>query len=46
LVEFKNLMLLQIADAKAHIQLPPVERRFLLCRRLLRELNLLGEKGV
>lgn len=46
LVELKNLILLQIADAGSHIQLPAVKRRLLLCRRLLGELELLGEKGV
>jgi tRNA nucleotidyltransferase (CCA-adding enzyme) len=33
--ELRNLVLLQIADAEAHIQLPAVERRILLCREFL-----------
>lgn len=37
--ELRNLVLLQIADAEAHIRLPVVERRILVCREFLRELD-------
>lgn len=33
--ELRNLVLLQIADAGAHIQLPAVERRILVCKEFL-----------
>lgn len=33
--ELRNLVLLQIADAEAHVQLPAVERRISVCRAFL-----------
>jgi hypothetical protein len=32
LAEFQNLMLLQVADAKAHIMLPVIEERIHICQ--------------
>ena len=32
LVEFQNLMLLQVADAKAHVMLPIIEERIRICQ--------------
>ena len=32
--EFKKLMLLQVADAKAHVQLPMIERRVNICEKM------------
>lgn len=34
LPEFKKLMLLQVADAKAHIQLPVIEKRVQICEKM------------
>lgn len=37
--ELRNLVLLQIADAESHIQMPAVERRILVCQKFLAELS-------
>ena len=37
--EFQKLMLLQVADAKAHVQIPIVENRIMICSALA------GEEG-
>ena len=34
LQEFKNLMKLQVADAKAHVMIPIVEQRIEICEKL------------
>lgn len=38
--EFQKLMLLQVADAKAHVQIPVVEKRIMICGALA------GEEGM
>jgi tRNA nucleotidyltransferase (CCA-adding enzyme) len=35
--EFKKLMLLQVADAKAHIQIPIIENRVQVCKKMYEE---------
>ena len=37
LQEFQNLMLLQVADAKAHILIPIIEQRIEICSQLAGE---------
>lgn len=37
--EFRNLLLLEIADAKAHVMIPVVEKRIRVCGQLLLELK-------
>lgn len=36
--EFRNLLFLEIADAKAHVMIPVVEKRIQICEQLLIEL--------
>ena len=38
LIEFQNLMKLQVSDAKAHIMIPIVEQRIEICEQLSGEL--------